>query len=169
MTAAQAVVGHVAALYTAGSAGAPMQRHRQIELITGVGVAGDRYALGTGYWSDPRWPDQELTLLMAETATALGLDPASLRRNIVTRGVDLDALIGVTFQIGEATLLGVRRCDPCRYIERFTRSGAMRELATRGGLRAHIVTGGRVHVGDRPQTLQAHQAVERVVSPSPIS
>ncbi len=146
-------VGTVLALYTAPAAGAPMQTHATIELIAGKGIAGDRYLLGTGHWSDPRWPDQELTLIMAETTAALGLDPASLRRNIVTRGVDLDVLIGATFRLGEATLLGVRRCDPCRYIERFTRPGAMRELATRGGLRAHILSGGRVRVGDQIRLL----------------
>jgi len=145
----QHALGTVVALYTAPSAGAPPRSQRAVELIAGKGIAGDRYLLGTGHWSDPRWPDQELTLVMAETAAALGLDAASLRRNIVTHGVDLDALIGVTFQLGQATLLGVRRCDPCRYIEQFTRPGAMHELATRGGLRAHIVAGGRVQVGDR--------------------
>ncbi|GEM_PF-320425 len=148
MASQRTIEGTVVALCTAPSAGAPMLRHRQIELLAGKGIAGDRYALGTGHWSDPRWPDQELTLIMAETAEALGLAPASLRRNIVTRGVDLDTLIGATFRIGEATLLGVRRCDPCRWLEQFTRPGAMRELATRGGLRAHIVTGGSVQVGD---------------------
>lgn len=145
----QHAVGHVVALYTAPNAGAPMVSHREVELIAGRGIAGDRYLLGTGHWSDPRWPDKELTLVMVETAAALGLDPAALRRNIVTRGVELDTLIGATFQLGGVTLLGVRRCDPCRYIERFTRSGAMRELAERGGLRAHILSGGRVRVGDR--------------------
>jgi hypothetical protein len=149
----------VVALYTAPEAGAPLRSHHEIELVAGKGIAGDRYLLGTGHWSDPRWPDQELTLVMAETAEALGLDPASLRRNIVTRGVDLDALIGATFRLGEATLLGVRRCDPCPYIERFTRPGALRELATRGGLRAHILTGGRVRVGDRIQ----------IVTPAPLA
>ena len=149
------ILGAAVALYTAPAAGAPMQARSAIELIVGKGIAGDRYLLGTGHWSDPRWPDQELTLIMAETAAALGLDPASLRRNIVTRGVELDALIGATFRLGEATLLGVRRCDPCRYIERFTRSGAMRELAGRGGLRAHILSGGRVRVGDQVRIVAA--------------
>jgi MOSC domain-containing protein YiiM len=86
---------------------------------------------------------------MAETAASLGLDAALLRRNLVTHGVDLEALIGVRFRLGEAVLVGVRRCEPCRYIERFTRAGLLRELGERGGLRVHIVTGGRVRVGER--------------------
>ena len=148
-------VGTVAALFIAERAGAAMQRRHEVALVAGKGIVGDRYLSGCGHWSDPRWPDQELTLIMAETASALGLDPASLRRNIVTRGVELDALIGATFQLGEATLRGVRRCDPCRYIERFTRPGAMHELATRGGLRAHILVGGRVRIGDEVRLIAA--------------
>lgn len=149
MSVAKLALGSVLALYTAPRAGAAMQAHGEIALVAGKGIAGDRYLLGTGHWSDPRWPDQELTLIAAETAMALDLDPASLRRNIVTRGVDLDTLIGATFNLGEATLRGVRRCDPCRYIEQFTHSGAMRELASRGGLRARIVAGGRIRVGQQ--------------------
>ena len=154
-----AITARIVELLTSERAGEPMRGVRAVDLIEGVGIAGDRYATGRGHWSDPRWPDQELTLVMAEVAERLRLPARALRRNVVTRGVQLDELIGVTFQAGEALLLGVRRCDPCRYIEQFTRDGALRELATCGGLRIHIVRGGRLCVGD---TITPVHAAEQV-------
>ncbi len=138
----------VLALYTAVGAGAPMQAHDWLDLVPGIGVAGDRYALGRGHWSDPRWPDQEVTLIEAEVAAALGIEAGSLRRNVVTRDIDLGTLIGRSFRAGTAELEGVRACDPCRYLETFTRPGIARDLAGRGGLRARVLRAGRIAVGD---------------------
>lgn len=138
----------VVGLYTAVTAGAPMISHSVVEVRPGLGVVGDRYATGCGYWSDPRWPDQELTLVEAEVAEALNVDAGALRRNVVTRGVRLHELIGVRFRIGEVLLAGVRPCDPCRYLETLTRPGLARALAGRGGLRARVLTAGRLCVGD---------------------
>nr|HRC63069.1 sulfurase [Dehalococcoidia bacterium] len=99
---AEAVAGRVEAIFTAPEAGAPMEQQGTVVVAPGVGIVGDRYALGTGTWSDPRWPDQELTLFEAEVADALGLEPYVPRRNIVLRGVSLYGLIGVRFRLGEA-------------------------------------------------------------------
>lgn len=139
----------VVGLYTAALAGAPMRSHRQVELISGLGIAGDRYAVRLGHWSDPRWPDQELTLIEAEVAEELAIEPERLRRNIVTRGVRLSRLIGVTFQVGDTQLVGIRSCDPCNYLDGLTRPGLGRALRGRGGLRAHIARGGTIQLADR--------------------
>jgi hypothetical protein len=144
-----AMAGQVIELLTSERAGAPMQSHRQVLVRAGAGIEGDRYVAGSGHWSDPRWPDQELTLVMAEVAERLAIAPRLLRRNVVTRGVELDGLIGVTFQIGDVVLSGVRRCDPCQYLAQFTRVDIPRALGQRGGLRAHVVSGRRMRVGDR--------------------
>jgi len=144
------VAGRVEAIFTAPEAGAPMEQQGSVVVVPGVGIVGDRYALGSGTWSDPRWPDQELTLFEAEVAEALGIEPYVPRRNIVLRGVSLYGLIGVRFRLGEALLLGVRPCAPCRYIERRTGvAGLTQGLAgERGGLRVRILEGGRIRLGD---------------------
>ncbi len=113
-------------------------------------IVGDRYALGTGQWSAPRWHDQQLTLFEAEVADALGIEAQMVRRNIVTRGVALFGLIGVQFRIGDALLAGMRACDPCTYIEGLTgRPGLTKQLtAGRGGLRARVIEGGTIRLGD---------------------
>ena len=142
--------GWVVGLFTAERAGEPMQAHQTVELVPGLGIPGDRYATKQGFWSDPQWPDQELTLLAAEVADEVGIDAGLLRRNVVTRGVRLPGLIGVTFLMGTAVIEGVRPCDPCGHIQTLTgRAGIYKALNEHGGgLRARIVHGGRVSVGD---------------------
>lgn len=147
----------LAAIFTAARAGAPMVSHESAELLAGIGITGDRYARGLGHWSDPKWPDQQVTLFESEVAAALGTEPGALRRNLVTTGIRLDDLIGQDFRIGGALLHGVRHCDPCGYIETLTRPGMAAELASgRRGVRAAILEGGHIAVGDALTVLGAN-------------
>jgi MOSC domain-containing protein YiiM len=144
----------VVALFTARAAGEPMQSHPAIEVVPGFGIPGDRYATRSGHWSDPKWRDQQLTLVSAELLDELGLGHDALRRNVVTRGMDLDDLIGLEFGIGTARLRGRRLCSPCAYVERLNkRPGLFEELAGRGGIRVSIVGAGRIEVGDELRIL----------------
>lgn len=138
----------VSALFTAPAAGEPMQSHQTVELVAGRGIPGDRYLLGTGHWSDPQWPDQELTLFDKSVAERLGLPSETFRRNIVISGLPVLDLIGVKFKLGSATLRGVRHCDPCRYLEKLVRPGIVDALEHDGGVRCAIITSGTVSVGD---------------------
>ncbi|MBN9492068.1 MOSC domain-containing protein [bacterium] len=140
--------GNVEGLFVASAAGEPMRACASVQLVPGVGIPNDRYAAGQGHWSDPRWPDQQVTLVEAELCESLWLPLDALRRNIVTRGAVLELLIGVQFRIGSALLRGVRPCDPCRYIETLTRDGLFLDLAGRGGLRAAVIAPGDVALGD---------------------
>jgi hypothetical protein len=143
--------GTIVGIYTAPSGGAPMEQQGSVIVVPGVGIVGDRYALGTGQWSDPRWHDKEITLFEAEVAESAGIEPYQARRNLVTRGIELYGLVGVRFRIGEALIAGVRACDPCRYIQQLNGiSGLTKKLAgERGGLRARVIEGGKVRLGDR--------------------
>jgi hypothetical protein len=138
------------AIFTAPEAAAPMRRLDVAELRAGRGIVGDRYYLGLGHWSDPRWPDQEVTLFEEEVAQRLRRPPEDFRRNLITAGIRLETLVGVRFRIGSGpVMLGVRPCDPCAYIERFAGEGAARALVgIAGGLRATILEDGAVHAGD---------------------
>ena len=139
---------HIVGLFTAPSAGAPCVSHDRVEVVAGLGIPGDRYATRLGRWSDPKWPDQELTLIEAEVAESAGVEPGLLRRNVVTRDVRLDDLIGRTFTIGSAVLEGVRPCDPCAYIETLTQPGMLKALTAKGGLRVRVIASGHIAVGD---------------------
>jgi MOSC domain-containing protein YiiM len=127
-----------------------MEQQGSVIVVPGVGIVGDRYALRTGTWSNPKWPDQELTLFAGEIAEAIGIEPYQARRNLVTQGIELSGLVGVRFRIGEALIAGVRQCDPCRYIQQLNaHPGLTKALAGfNGGLRACVIEGGKVSAGD---------------------
>ncbi len=118
------------------------------------GLPGDRYFAGTGTFSKPAKSGQDLTLIEAEALEALAtehgieLEPAAARRNLLTRGIDLNALVGERFYVGEVECRGDRLCDPCSHLERQTGPGVLRGLAGRGGLRADIVGAGTIRIGD---------------------
>src|SRR5919201_243590 len=95
-----AVIGTIVGRYVATAAGVPMESRDSVSVVAGRGIEGDRYFDRTGHWSDPRWPDQELTMIETETAEDVGVDAASLRRNVVTRGVALNAVVGSVLRIG---------------------------------------------------------------------
>jgi len=124
--------------------------------VAGRGLAGDRYHDGVGTWTDWRGitAGQALTLVEAEALEAaaeeLGFEVtgAMARRNVVTRGVSLDALVGERFRIGEVQCAGDRPCDPCRHLERLTAPRMLKALSGRGGLRADLLGSGTIRVGD---------------------
>jgi MOSC domain len=145
--------GAVEALLTAPHAEDSMQTHTGVELHAGRGIAGDRYFDGTGTFSATGKHGQELTLIEGEVLDALRddglhLTPVDARRNIVTRGIDLNALVGREFQIGSARCVGRRLCEPCSHLQRLTGTAVLRAMVHRGGLRADILTSGVVHLGD---------------------
>ena len=117
-------------------------------LVAGQGLEGDRYFLGKGSFSHWHGTGRALTLVEAEALEDVGLSFAAARRNVVTRGVDLNALVGVRFRVGEVECVGRRLCEPCRHLERLEGDGLMRSLAGRGGLRADVLGEGLVTVGD---------------------
>ena len=145
--------GVVEALLTATHAEDAMQTQSGVELRAGRGIVGDRYFDGTGTFSASEKHGQQLTLIEAEVLDALRddglhLTPVDARRNIVTRGIDLNALVGQEFQIGTARCIGRRLCEPCSHLQRLTGAALLRAMVHRGGLRADILTSGVVHLGD---------------------
>jgi len=156
-TAPTSWAGAVASIHLAPAATAPMTAVNQARAIPGKGLEGDRYFLEVGTFSNKPGPAREVTLIEIEALEALKrdyqleLDPGNARRNIVTRGVPLNHLVGREFRVGETTLRGIRLCEPCSHLARLTAAGVERGLAHRGGLRAQVVTPGVIRVGDAIQ------------------
>jgi MOSC domain-containing protein YiiM len=145
--------GIVEVLLTADHAEDAMHTHGAVELRAGRGIVGDRYFDGTGTFSASEKHGQQLTLIEAEVLDALRdddlhLSPVDVRRNIVTRGIDLNALVGQEFQVGTARCIGRRLCEPCSHLQRLTGAALLRAMVHRGGLRADILQSGSVEVGD---------------------
>ena len=149
-------MGNLEAICIAPVGSARMQPLTEVEAIVGIGLRGDRYASGNGFYSQrPTDPGaREVTLIEAESLDAvrdehgieLGVDEH--RRNLTVRGVRLHELLGQRFTVGGVTLEGVRDCPPCEHLEQLTGKPVIRPLLERGGLRARVLVGGTIRVGD---------------------
>ena len=147
--------GPVVSIHVAPGAGAPMEAVERALAVAGRGLEGDRYFHEHGFYSDHPGPLREISLIEAETLEALARDhdltlpPGITRRNVVTRGVPLNHLVGREFRVGGAVLRGVKLCEPCGHVAEV--SGIKRLLPTlihRGGLHAQILTDGEIATGD---------------------
>jgi hypothetical protein len=149
--------GRVVAIFVAPRAGAPMEPRGEVEALAGVGLAGDRYATASGTYSHFRLRDAQraVTLIEDEVIHAVRVERGveltgqETRRNLVTAGVALNDLVDHEFRVGTVRLRGFDLAEPCAYLERETRAGVRDALIHRGGLRAEILDGGPIRVGDR--------------------
>ena len=126
-----------------------------VRAVAGKGLEGDRYCTGEGSFSTSSpGPKRQVTLIEAEALEALERDygisvtAAASRRNITTRGIALNHLVGREFTVGEATLRGLKLCEPCNHLQRLTPPGTKRALVHRGGLNAEVIRGGTIRTGD---------------------
>jgi MOSC domain-containing protein YiiM len=125
-----------------------------VRAVRGRGLEGDRYFLQIGTYSNHPGSGRDVTLIEAEALEALQrelgieLAPGASRRNVVTRGVPLNHLVGRRFRVGEVLLEGMRLCEPCAHLEGLTRKGVLAGLVHRGGLRTVIVEEGTMRRGD---------------------
>jgi MOSC domain-containing protein YiiM len=128
----------------------PVER---VRAVAGSGLEGNRY------FYDEAPPGRALTLIQAEALegmledTGIELSAAESRRNVLTSGIDLNALVGKRFRVGEVECLGVELCHPCSSLEKLTQKGVIKGLVNRGGLNADILTDGEISVGDRVEEL----------------
>jgi len=146
--------GTVESIHIASAAEGPPQSVAQATAIPGAGLDGDRYALKLGTFYKPK-PDFELTLIEAEAIEALQRDyqvelaAGEARRNVVTRNVPLNHLVGKEFAIGDVRIRGIRLCEPCAHLQKMTGKSVIKGLLHRGGLRAQILTKGTISIGDK--------------------
>jgi MOSC domain-containing protein YiiM len=147
--------GAVVSIHVASEAGAPMRAVEEVRAVAGRGLVNDRYYEGEGFYSYHEGPIREVSLIEAETIEALGRDhgltvePGETRRNITTRGVPLNHLVGREFRVGGATLRGVELCEPCKHLVDVTgKRSLLPTLVHRGGLHAQVLVDGEIRPGD---------------------
>ncbi len=144
---------NIVALYTADESRGPMTGHEAVQLRAGCGIVGDRH-----YKRNTK-PEEQLTLIEHEAVDAFNeefgqeVQPHQLRRNIVTQGVDLNALEGHEFMVGPVRVRGIELCEPCSVVGKLlagelTPTRIIQSFMGRGGLRCEILSTGVVRVGD---------------------
>jgi len=145
-------------IYLTATAGAPMHAVASVDLESDKGIVGDRYHASVGTFSQKLRSkgrdDWQVTLIEAEEldsfvkAARLDLHYGDFRRNIITRGVRLNDMVGGKFRIAAVIFEGIRLCEPCAHLASLVNDSVLPGLVGRGGLRARIVQGGVISVGD---------------------
>jgi MOSC domain-containing protein YiiM len=148
--------GTIISIHIASEPGSPLRQLSEALLIPGKGIVGDR-----NYRDEGTTPDRQVTLIEEEKVaqfnaeTGLAMQPGETRRNLVTRGVDLNRLLGKRFRVGEVLLEGTDLCQPCAGLgalhasAEVSKAQVVKGMLDRGGLRASIVSGGVVRPGDK--------------------
>ncbi|MFB6362005.1 MAG: MOSC domain-containing protein [Halobacteriales archaeon] len=146
--------GTVEAIHVAPASGQSVEARDTVEAVSGRGLREDRHFREPETEPRPPGSGQDLTLIESEALAAVArdfdveLEAGEHRRNLTTRGVALNHLVDERFRVGEVVCQGVELCEPCRHLEGLTEDGMIQALVHRGGLRADILEGGTVAVGD---------------------
>ncbi len=121
----------------------PLASVESVRAVAGQGLEGDRNFRAAG-----AKPGQALTLVEAENVEDVGLAVGETRRNLTTRGVRLNDLVGKSFTVGEVECYGVELCEPCEHLQSMTRPGIIKDMVHRAGINADILSDGVIRVGD---------------------
>lgn len=142
--------GRVEAIFISSEHGELPQAVERVPAYAGKGLEGNRY-----FWRDGDAPaGQAVTLIAAEAVEAVTAEgevsvaPAATRRNVLTRGIDVNALVGKRFRIGDVECEGVELCEPCSDLEAMTQPGVIKAFVHRCGLNANLLSDGEISVGD---------------------
>ena len=133
----------IEAIHVGPDEAGPLHAVESVRAVAGKGLEGDRHFKERG-----AKPGQALTLVEAEKVEDVGLGVGETRRQLTVRGVDLNALVGKTFRVGEVECYGVELCEPCSHLQSMTRPGILKDLAHRAGINADILSDGVIRVGD---------------------
>ena len=142
------MTGRVEGIYISADHGDLPEPVESVRALAGRGLEGNRY------FFDDAPAGTALTLIAAEAVEAMerehgiSLEPRESRRNVVTRGIDVNELVGKRFRIGDVECQGVELCEPCVSLQAMTKPGVIKGLAHRGGLNADILSDGAINVGD---------------------
>ena len=147
--------GSVVALFTTDRMSAPMKKMEELNALAGRGIDGDRYFLGTGTYSKKPEPGRQVTLIKIEILEWLKdkfeitVKPEECRRNVLTRGIEINELIGTEFFVGPVRLRAHRITQPCRYLENLLdQPGLYKALWDNGGISCEILSDGVIKEGD---------------------
>jgi MOSC domain-containing protein YiiM len=138
------MTGRVESIHVVAEKAGPPEARERVSVVAGRGIEGDRKFDS----------NHDLTLVEAEALegltedTGIELAPGESRRQVMTRGVSLNDLVGKRFRVGELACVGEELCEPCDHLQSLTQPGVLRGLVHRGGLCAEVVSGGEIAVGD---------------------
>jgi MOSC domain-containing protein YiiM len=143
------MAGRVEGIYISPKRGLLPEPVESVRALASRGLEGNRY-----FFDGDAPPGVALTLIAVEAVEAMerehgiSIEPRESRRNVVTRGIDVNQLVGKQFRIGDVECFGVELCEPCTTLQAMTKPGIIKGLVHRGGLNADILSDGEISVGD---------------------
>jgi MOSC domain-containing protein YiiM len=143
------MAGRVEGIFISAEHGELPEPVDSVRALAGRGLDGNRY-----FFDGDAPPGTALTLIAAEAVEAMerehgiSIEPRESRRNVVTRGIDVNELVGKRFRVGDVECRGIELCEPCTSLQAMTKPGIIKGLAHRGGLNADILSDGEMSVGD---------------------
>jgi MOSC domain-containing protein YiiM len=142
--------GRVEGIFLAETHGELPQSVERVQAVPGSGLVGNRY-----FFADGDAPSgSAITLIAAEgieafeQETGIPFTAAESRRNVLTRGVDVNGLVGRRFFVGEVECVGIELCEPCAHLQGLTKPGVLKGMVHRAGLNADVLREGEIAVGD---------------------
>ena len=147
--------GEVVEIVISPAKGGPTENRDKVDVKAGHGITGDRYESMRGKNTIKKNLPTNVTFIEIETFEAIArnsktsLEPLEARRNVVTRGVPLNHLVGKEFLVGEAKYRGIELAEPCAYLEEMLDKPVLKLLRHRGGIRAEALDDGPIEVGMR--------------------
>tara|TARA_B100000003_G_scaffold171993_1_gene159666 strand:- start:105 stop:551 length:447 start_codon:yes stop_codon:yes gene_type:complete len=127
---------------------------KSIDVLANKGIVGDRH------FNEYNDPYCQLSLIESEnidyynTKYGLNIPYTDFRRNVITKGINLNNLIGKKLQIGNVKVEGVDLCRPCKHLtEMLNQENIIKEFLRRGGLRCQILTSSSISIGDKIKIL----------------
>ena len=134
----------------------PIKEVNSIEVVAKKGIVGDRH------FHDFNDPYNQLSLIESENIDeynirfSLNIPYIDFRRNIVTKGIRLNDLIGKKLKVGNVELEGIELCRPCRHLtEMLDQKNILKEFMRKGGLRCQIISSSKINVGDKIEIIDA--------------
>jgi len=140
-------------IYIASEEGLETQSVTDIQVVAGFGIVGDRN------FNKSKWRGQNITFIESEVIIQFNKEYkqnfcyGDLRRNVITKGIDLNSLVNKQFSIGDARFLGIELCEPCNYLSKTIKNSTLsskqivKAFVHRGGLRADVIHGGSLSTG----------------------
>ncbi len=135
--------------------------NKAIEELDSIEVLADKGIVGDRHFKDFNDPYCQLSLIESENIDyynnkyGLNIPYVNFRRNIVTKGIKLNELIGKKLKIGKVEVEGVDLCRPCRHLtETLGQDNILKEFLRRGGLRCQILSSSNIKVGDKIKILK---------------
>ena len=142
-------MGKVVKIGIANAKGSKINNVEKVNILKGKGLVNDRK------FSDNNKKDKQITLIEIENINlynkkfGTNIEPLDFRRNIITKDIDLNKLLGKEFMIGNIRLKAHDLCRPCKYLQKkLNIDNFVKEFLLKGGIRCEILNTGTINLGD---------------------